>query len=224
MQQDSHEFLMLMLNWLLEDLGGGVTLGPPMNTKNSKLDSLVQGINQYSVICGSCHYESVSFEPFTIMSLSLPPDGNCTLEGLLRDTYEINCVHYRCLQCNTNGECIRRSKIKKLPSVLILHLKRFDNSSRKKENEIAFPLVNLNLSDYVAQGASIATCFNLCGVTNHYGSLVAGHYTSLSRSLDGNTWYKCDDKNVSKTHILGKSSAAYMLFYELSIADNAVPQ
>ena len=220
MQQDSHEFLLLLLNWLLEDLSGGVTSGPPMN---SKLDSLVQGVNQYNIMCSFCKYESISFEPFTIVSLSLPPSENCTLEDLLRDTYMTDYVHYRCPQCNTYAECTRRPKIEKLPSVLILHLKRFDNSSRKKENEIAFPLINLSLLNYVAQSASVSACFNLCGVTNHYGTLVAGHYTSLCRSLDGNTWYKCDDKNVKKTEMLCKSNAAYMLFYELSIADNAVP-
>ena len=217
MQQDSHEFLLLMLNWLHEDLGGDViSLSPMGNIKTSKLDSLLQGTNQYSIICSACQYKSVSFEPFTVMSLSLPSSGRCTVEGLLKNAYQTSYVNYNCPHCNIHGECIRRSEIWKLPSVLILHLKRFDNSSRKKGNEIEFPLVKLKLSEYVVQGVSGVASFNLCSITNHYGTLTAGHYTSLCRSVDGSAWYKCDDQNVTKTRMSGVSGAAYILFYELS--------
>ena len=223
-QQDSHEFLLLMLNWLHEDLGGG-TISLPLsnNPKYSKPDSLLQGINQYSIMCSACYYESISFEAFTIMSLSIPSSGRCTLQGLLKTAYETSYIDYKCPQCSTQGLCTQRSEIRKLPSMLILHLKRFDNSSRKKENEIEFPLVNLNLSAHIKQNENIVASFNLCSVTNHYGTLAAGHYTSLCRSLDQDTWFKCDDQNVTKTRMSGTSNAAYMLFYEMSIKDNAVP-
>ena len=223
-QQDSHEFLLLMLDWLHGDLGGG-TISPPVsnNPRYSKPDSLFQGINQYSIMCSACHYESISLEPFTITSLSIPSSGKCTLQGLLKTAYETSYIDYKCPQCSTQGLCTQRSEIRKLPSMLILHLKRFDNSSRKIENEIEFPLVNLNISDYVKQNENKDASFNLCGVTNHYGTLAAGHYTSLCRSLDQNIWYKCDDQNVTKTRMSGISNAAYMLFYELSIKDTTVP-
>ena len=221
MQQDSHEFLLLMLNWLHEDLGSGVSLVPLVDgAGTSRLDSMIQGINQYSIICSACQCESISCEPFTIMSLSLPSSGRCTLEGLLSDAYKTTYIDYKCPQCSTQGKCTWKSEIKKLPSVLIFHLKRFDNSSRKKENEIEFPLMNLHLSSHIIETSNSAASFNLCGVTNHYGTLTGGHYTSTCKSLDGDTWYKCDDQNVSKTRMSGISNAAYMLFYELPISDN----
>ena len=222
MQQDAHEFLLYMLNWLHEDLGGNASPAPFVdNPRNSEFDSLIQGINQYSIICSACHYESASCEPFTIISLSLPSRGRCTLEGMLEKSYTISYIDYKCPQCNIHGKCTRRSEIKKLPSVLILHLKRFDNSSRKKENEIEFPLVNLSLPAHAMQRENCPAIFNLCSVTNHYGSLTTGHYTSLCRSPDGGTWYKCDDRYVTRTRMSSISSAAYLLFSELSTLGNA---
>ena len=222
MQQDAHEFLLYLLNWLHEDLGGDAAAAPLVGSpKNSEFDTLIQGINQYSIICSSCHYESASCEPFTIISLSLPSRGRCTLEDMLEKAYDTSYIDYKCPQCNIHGKCSRRSEIKKLPSVLILHLKRFDNSSRKKENEIDFPLVNLSLPAHAMQRENCPAIFNLCSVTNHYGSLTTGHYTSLCRSPDGGTWYKCDDRNVTRTRMSGISSAAYMLFYVLSTSGNA---
>ena len=223
MQQDSHEFLLLMLNWLREDLGSDASLVPLMdNAETNRLDSMIQGINQYSITCSACLCEYISCEPFTIMSLSLPSSGRCTLEGLLKDAYKTTYIDYKCPQCSTQGKCTRRSEIKKLPSVLIFHLKRFDNSSRKKENEIEFPLANLCLSVHTIQSTNNVASFNLCSVTNHYGTLAGGHYTSTCKSSEGDTWYKCNDKNVTKTRMSSISNAAYMLFYELSISGNGV--
>ena len=219
-QHDSHEFLLLLIDWLFEDLSGDATSVPTTVSVNMRkpftLDTLFHGINQFRIICRACQYESLSFEPFTIMSLSLPSSGRCTLEELLKNAYEAGPVDYKCPQCNTHGECTQKSEIKKLPSVLILHLKRFDNFSRKMENIIEFPLVNLSLISHATSSARNPAFYNLCAVTDHYGTLAAGHYNSLCRSWDGDTWYKCDDQNVNKTRMSGISNSAYLLFYELA--------
>lgn len=84
-------------------------------------------------------------------------------------------------------DAIKKLDISKLPPVLIIHLKRFyadpyENSFRKKTVYVDYPLTNLDMLPYVApkERASIAATsrpYNLYAVSNHYGSLEAGHYT-----------------------------------------------
>lgn len=65
------------------------------------------------------------------------------------------------------------------------------NSSKKQVN-IAFPLVGLNMSKHIAPSAKANNkskqIYNLYGVSNHYGSLSAGHYTSFCKSRVFQKW------------------------------------
>ncbi|XP_064115645.1 ubiquitin carboxyl-terminal hydrolase 8-like [Macrobrachium nipponense] len=225
-QHDSHEFLLFLLSWLHEDLRGGTMpflqdtqdcmLEDVENNESSVICSLFQGENRHRIICNTCQYEPLSYEPFTIMSLSLPFSGGCTLADLLQNTYMDSCIDYKCPRCKTQGKGTRKSDIRKLPPVLVLHLNRFDYniSARKKQNYVDFPLENLSLVEHATSTKRGSTQYNLCGVSNHYGSLNAGHYTSFCKSYDSKFWYRCDDQNVTKLRTSVKTSAAYLLFYE----------
>ena len=41
--------------------------------------------------------------------------------GLLKNMYKVNCVNFKCPQCNMHGECTQKTEIRKLPPVLFLH-------------------------------------------------------------------------------------------------------
>ena len=83
-------------------------------------------------------------------------------------------------------DAVKKLDISKLPPVLIIHFKRFCadshyNSYRKKTTYVDFPLVNLDMINYVApkeraNNASLRP-YNLYAVANHYGTLESGHYT-----------------------------------------------
>ena len=180
----------------------------------SIISLLFQGEHNQVITCKNCHYESVSIEPFTILSLSLPGSGNCTLEMLLSNNYETGLIDYTCTSCNKVGKCARKTVIQRLPPVLVLHLNRFEYniSARKKQNYVDFPLQNLSLKEHVQNNANLPL-YNLCAVSNHYGTLSGGHYTCYCKPSHENIWYQCDDKNVTKLKTSIKSSAAYLLFY-----------
>ncbi|XP_050059655.1 ubiquitin carboxyl-terminal hydrolase 8-like isoform X2 [Aphis gossypii] len=94
-QQDSHEFLTILLDWLHDDLNqpedNRVILGASKETgeedwghwtkaNNSIIQQLFYGQQKSTVSCDTCFEKSVTFEPFSSLSLPLPSEGNkCTL-------------------------------------------------------------------------------------------------------------------------------------------------
>ena len=109
---DSHEFLM----YLHEDLRGGSlptcldggltshhVAAAGSNSEPSIITILFQGMQKHVISCGNCQHESVSFEPFTVLSLALPVSGKSTLKRLLHNYYEDTVITYKCSQCSKEG-------------------------------------------------------------------------------------------------------------------------
>ena len=157
---------------------------------------------------------NVSFEPFTVLSLALPVSGNSMLKRLLHNYYEDTVITYKCPQCSKEGENFRKTIIQKMPPILVLHLNRFEYaiSARKKQNFVDFPVEGLSLRTHILSDKPSAS-YSLCAVSNHFGTLSGGHYTSYCRPSRGNVWYNCDDRSVSRLRTPVKTSAAYLLFY-----------
>ena len=223
-QEDAHEFLIKLVELLFEDLSGAKMASPrstPVNIdvyrgqadgKASKILEILQGTHRITILCRSCQYTTSSFEPFNVLSLSPSPTKKSNIKDLLRCYYGDTNIDYTCPACNKQGFSFQKYEIEKLPQVLIIHLKRFDvdkDGVRKNHQFVDFPLKNLK----VCNGESL---YNLVSITNHYGTLSAGHYTSFCKLPSAGDWYKCDDSVITKMAASVKSSSAYMLFYELS--------
>ena len=85
---------------------------------------------------------------------------------------------------------------------------------RKKENYVNFPLECLDLAAYTAR-EDIKKIYELNGVSNDYGTMDRGHYTSYCR-LNEN-WHEFNDDKVSVIAASNiSSSAAYILFYKVN--------
>ena len=226
-QHDSHEFLVFLLTWLHEDLKGrelsallssgnisGHLTTEGLTSELSIISLLFQGEHKHVITCKNCHHESISLEPFNILSLSLPASGNCTLTNLLQRYYECCCIEYSCPGCNKRGESSRKTFIQRLPPMLLLHFNRFEYiSARKKHNYVDFPLDQLSLREHASESSNVSS-YSLCAVSNHYGTMSGGHYTSYCKPPQGNVWYQCDDKTVTKLRTPIKTSAAYLLLYD----------
>ena len=224
-QNDSHEFLVHLFTWLHEDLRGGdlqafwgldsMPSFTAVTSEPSVINLLFQGLHEQVIACKNCYLESACVEPFTVLTLSLPASGNCTLETLIKNYHEDTYIDdYECPSCNLRGG-VRKTYIKKLPPVLVLHLNRFEFSvsARKKQNYVNFPLENLSLKEHVLKSES-STPYSLCAVSNHFGTLNSGHYTSYCKPFCADVWYNCDDRTVTKLRTPIKTSNAYLLFYD----------
>lgn len=119
-----------------------------------------------------------------------------------------------CAKCKDHKKAHMEMRIKKLPPVLIIHLKRFKKHARsisKISDAIDFPTDCLDMSRYVSDPSAKAK-YRLYGIVNHMGEVGYGHYTAFVRNND--KWFLCDDADIKETYNLPKERA-YILFYSL---------
>ncbi|KAM7362211.1 ubiquitin specific protease 8 [Cochliomyia hominivorax] len=239
-QQDSHEFLTILMDWLHSDLqtvSQPEYIREPMTasdkawldftkSKESLILHLFYGQIKSIVKCATCDKESATYECFSNLSLELPENNNvCHLSQCLDMYFSGERIHgWNCPACKQKRDAIKKLNISKLPPVLVIHLKRFyaDTDSitpsyKKKQNYLRFPLENLNMSSYITISESrrnTTKSYELYAVSNHYGSMESGHYTAFCKSGTYGRWFKFDDQIVTPLDASNVvSSAAYILFY-----------
>ncbi|KAI1892985.1 hypothetical protein AGOR_G00139140 [Albula goreensis] len=127
-----------------------------------------------------------------------------------------------CPTCKKHQLATKKLDLWSLPEVLIIHLKRFSYTkySREKLDTIVdFPLRNLDFSGCLLKKTGTdgepPSRYDLIAVSNHYGGLRDGHYTSYARNKDNAQWYYFDDSKVTyarEEQIM--TNAAYLLFYQ----------
>lgn len=122
-----------------------------------------------------------------------------------------------CEKCKDHKKANIQMKIKELPPILIIHLKRLRRGTKglvKISDKVDFPLRDLNLSKFTTDASDPVNHrpYHLFGVVSHFGQAYSGHYTS--QVLSGDTWTECNDNAVSLS-IPGSTQAetAYILFY-----------
>ena len=132
---------------------------------------------------------------------------------------------------------IKQTAIWKLPEILIIQLKRFENGLRKITRPISIsPNNQIDMTEYVfnpkvTSGRGITGTFlkdsladgpvhrrqiyDLYATVDHSGSLQGGHYTSKCNVFQ-NQWYLFNDSNVKKispNNIV--TSNTYIMFFKL---------
>jgi ubiquitin carboxyl-terminal hydrolase 8 len=101
------------------------------------------------------------------------------------------------------------------PKILVISLKRFSpDGTQKMNNNIEFPLENLDLSTYVKGYNASSYKYDLFGVCNHMGGVMGGHYTAFVRHAE-NKWIHFNDSSVELVDDSNKiiTPLAYCLFY-----------
>jgi hypothetical protein len=131
-----------------------------------------------------------------------------------------------CSTCKKHQEAYKRLEIFRVPNILIIQLKRFKIKStniyngimhnKKNDSFVLFPVNNLDLRQYVVEENSKKDCiYDLCAISQHFGTLSSGHYTAYIKNLG--EWYNFDDERVTKldSNNLEKvvTKAAYILIY-----------
>ena len=220
-QHDSYEFLIMLLEWLHRDLGTKISwdlsdciAGGNLLEQMSSISSLFFRQHHVVISCSICHKKSVRFEPLSVITLSFHVSGEGSLVELLLHHCRENTFEYRCPSCKIKSNSTQKTEIWHLPPILILHLNRFEYNvtMRKKQNYVDFPLEYLDLAAYTAR--DFKKIYGLNGVSNHYGTMNRGHYTSYCRSNE--KWYEFNDDKVSVIASRNISSSAYILFYKVN--------
>ena len=160
---------------------------------------------------------SVSPEPFSILSLSIPSKEQCTI---------LNCLNFYTqpelliddnawFNDKTNQKQSANKSITfwNLPNVLIIELKRYTNTNSKLHTLVTTPLTDLDLSQYVSGYDSVNCIYDLFGTGNHSGNVFGGHYTANIKNANGK-WYSFNDtliNEISERNVI--SPHTYCLFY-----------
>lgn len=205
------------------------------NQKESELTwihELFQGILVNETKCLNCETSSSKEENF--LDLSVDVEQNTSINHCLQEfsNMEMLCgeCKYYCENCSSKQEAEKRMRIKKLPKLLALHLKRFKfvgslNKFVKLTYRVVFPfeLRLLNTTEDCSNGDQI---YDLVSFVVHCGmGLNRGHYISVVKSHG--YWFLFDDEQVEKIEISSfedfygltqdttkKSETSYILFYE----------
>ena len=214
-QQDSHEVYQFILDIFINEIGIDYeyTVKGTIETLLDKLklkavDSFQKHFKkQYSLLveifygqkmkhlkCFNCNcdYEEHIFEIFNTILLPINLSNN--LIENINEYFEWDSMDdFICPKCSS-----KKIKSKyyfwKLPKVLSIVLKRFNNLEQKNNNLIDIPL-DLNINNFCIQNTK-NKIYKLNSIVNHIGNLNMGHY--YSTILHNNKWYNCNDLHISE--------------------------
>ncbi|CDS12439.1 Putative Ubiquitin carboxyl-terminal hydrolase(Fragment) [Lichtheimia ramosa] len=254
MHQDAHEFLNYLLNSIAEDVetyqkkmseqqkpaNGTIKSNGSMDhdqqsesSANSSHPStwvhqLFEGVFSNETKCLTC--ETVTSRDESFMDLSIDVEMNSSVTSCLRQfsASETLCHKnkYFCDECCGLQEAERRMKIKKLPNILALHLKRFKYQEQlqkyiKLTYRVVFPF-ELRLFNTCDETEDADRLYELWACVIHIGSGPHhGHYVTIIKS--NGQWMLFDDDIVTPIpeediqkyfgDIPGNGSG-YVLFYQ----------
>lgn len=256
MHQDAHEFLNYLVNSVAEDVyaeqekhrledekNASSAERPTPHTKKQVLNlpqpsstwvhKLFQGILTNETKCLTC--ETVTQRDESFLDLSIDIHQNTSLTACLRQfsASEMLCQKnkFSCDQCCGLQEAEKRMKIKKLPNVLALHLKRFkyqENLQRytKLTYRVVFPfeLRLFNTTDDIQDPDRL---YELWAIVVHIGAGPHhGHYITILKShgqwllFDDNVVTRIEERDIQKYY--GDTpgvGSGYVLFYQATDLD-----
>ena len=159
-QHDAHEFLRHMLSCMQDEVNTLPTKKhKELNFPNSEaawayyqkyhyscIDQTFAGQIESKVYCKSCGAVSTTYDP--ILDLSLPlVEGADRLEDCIDNFFKEEALpdSYQCEKCKKAAKAVKKMLISKLPTVMVLHLKRFKTfpKQRKISSHVSFPVETL---------------------------------------------------------------------------------
>ncbi|KAH6853449.1 hypothetical protein B0I37DRAFT_303974 [Chaetomium sp. MPI-CAGE-AT-0009] len=256
MHQDAHEFYGIVLNDVIANVeANGKRMqelaesrgevdpsqttdtalsktGPGMATRASGtgwVHDIFEGVLTSETRCLTCETASQRDETFLDLSIDLEEHSSVTAclqsfsaEEMLCERNKFHCDH-----CGGLQEAEKRMKVKKLPKVLALHLKRFkytEDYSRLQKlfHRVVYPY-HLRMFNTTDDAEDPDRMYELYAVVVHIGgNAYHGHYVAVIKTKDRG-WLLFDDEMVEPVdkhfvrNFFGDKpgmACAYVLFYQ----------
>ena len=215
--------------------------------EESFISSLFAGQHASRLRCTTCRQTSTTYEAFYSISVEIPPTGTGDIYQCLRSYCQEEMLSgdevWKCPHCKCKRMATKQIIITRAPQILVVHFKRFSasktQSARKIHTPIEFPLHGLRMDDFVISypsptqapdtsappttGATVPPfTYDAFGVLRHLGSSMgSGHYISLVRDAERQTWRRFDDERATDFNprdLRGRdrlqNEQAYIVFYE----------
>ena len=233
MHHDAHEFFNYLINEIIESLAKEI----PDPTKNWCND-IFQGIITNETKCLSCETVTSKHEFFLDLSIDIPPGDsayslNFAINNFSKQETLTNQNKFHCNTCSALQEAVKTIKVKKLPQVLVINLKRFKYDEQmdkmvKLFDSISYPF-KLRLFN-TTEDAHQNILDDLYALVIHIGGGPRhGHYVSICKIKAG-LWLLFDDETVELVEdnyvmrFFGNGpglASAYILFYQRIEFDEA---
>ncbi|KAE8351915.1 putative ubiquitin carboxyl-terminal hydrolase creB [Aspergillus coremiiformis] len=252
MHQDAHEFLNLLLNEVVANVEAEASkqplleksLPPTEGTDSTELagssgsktpnttrwvHELFEGTLTSETQCLTC--EKVSQRDEIFLDLSVDLEQHSSVTSCLRkfSAEEMLCERnkFHCDNCGGLQEAEKRMKIKRLPRILALHLKRFKYTEdlqrlQKLFHRVVYPY-HLRLFNTTDDAEDPDRLYELYAVVVHIGGgPYHGHYVAIIKTQDRG-WLLFDDEMVEPVdknyvrNFFGDRpglACAYVLFYQ----------
>jgi len=196
------------------------------------IHSMFEGILTNETRCLACDTVTSRHESF--LDLSLEIEQNSSVADCMQNFSAIESMRadnkFFCDTCCSLQEAHKRMRIKRLPNVLALHLKRFKYMEqlqrfKKLSYRIAFPM-ELTVPDVIVDAKDAGRKYRLFAVIVHAGSGPNhGHYVALVRThqhwlcFDDDAVDVVDEAQIQAYFGLSQDTAAstdtgYILFYQ----------
>ncbi|QDS73003.1 hypothetical protein FKW77_009017 [Venturia effusa] len=258
MHQDAHEFLNLLLNQVVENVEQytkkmegkprQIQQAEPMDGFSNALSTISAGQNTRWVHelfegtltsetrCLTCENISQRDEVFLDLSVDLEQHSSVTscLNRFSEEEMLCEKNKFHCDRCGGLQEAEKRMKIKRLPRILALHLKRFKYTEdmqrlQKLFHRVVYPYY-LRLFNTTDDAEDPDRLYELYGAVVHIGQgAYHGHYVSIIKTQDRG-WLLFDDEMVEPvdkayvTKFFGEGlnaqgqpnalATSYVLFYQ----------
>eukprot|EP01112_Ceratiomyxa_fruticulosa_P009353 TRINITY_DN2438_c0_g1_i2.p1 TRINITY_DN2438_c0_g1~~TRINITY_DN2438_c0_g1_i2.p1 ORF type:complete len:341 (-),score=49.53 TRINITY_DN2438_c0_g1_i2:128-1150(-) len=205
----------------------------PSSAGTTFVHEIFEGLLTNETRCLSC--ECITSKDESFLDLSIDIQQNTSLVACLSAFSEVETLakgdKFYCDKCCSLQEAQKRMKIKRLPQILVVHLKRFKyieqiQQYKKLSYRVVFPFeLILQNTSHDAQGPDRR--YNLFAVVIHVGSGPNhGHYISMVKSHGH--WLIYDDDNIdvisendiatcfgsSHDVMMGSTDCGYLLFYQ----------
>ncbi|KAL1603773.1 hypothetical protein SLS60_005363 [Paraconiothyrium brasiliense] len=250
MHQDAHEFLNLLLNEVVENVehfsktrvheiedtdtnavipqsNAAADVTAPSNI--GWVHELFEGTLTSETRCLTCENTSQRDEAFLDLSVDLEQHSSVTSCLRKFSEEEMLCERnkFHCDKCGGLQEAEKRMKIKRLPKILALHLKRFKYTEdlqrlQKLFHRVVYPYY-LRLFNTTDDAEDPDRLYELYAIVVHIGGgPYHGHYVSIIKTQDRG-WLLFDDEMVEpvdKAYVRrffggeDQLACAYVLFYQ----------
>lgn len=202
----------------------------PATSKPTKwLHELFEGTLTSETRCLTCENTSQRDEPFLDLSVDLEQHSSVTSCLRRFSEEEMLCERnkFHCDNCGGLQEAEKRMKVKKLPRILALHLKRFKYTEdmqrlQKLFHKVVYPM-HLRLFNTTDDAENPDRLYELYAVVVHIGGgPYHGHYIAIIKTQDRG-WLLFDDEMVEPVdegyvrNFFGDRpglATAYVLFYQ----------
>lgn len=229
-EQDAHEFWQFMLSEFHNDYERvAANASVPLEPCKCITHLTFQGQLESSIACVNCGVVTRTTDPLVDLSLEIPKPNSATsskvtlYDCLDRFTHnEALDVKYRCRHCRTETNAHKSLRIKRIPHVLSVQLKRFkhgfNEGALKLESVVDLPLfldLTRYTSDYSPDNDGVVDSnkvYELFALVCHIGLVNTGHYVAIIKK--NGIWFRFDDSVISQVSVDEvRATSAYMLFY-----------